>query len=163
VEIAEVFVGIGNGQHWLLCAVRLGTAIALGGLLGFEREEQGKAAGLRTHMLVTLGACGFVLIPLESGYDTGAMARVIQGLVAGVGFLGAGAILKLTAEREIRGLTTAASLWVTATVGLAVGMGWIVPAVLIAVSAWIVLVVLRWLEPLLKDPGEEKGENEKKR
>ena len=89
-------------------------AAVLGGILGFERERVGKAAGLRTHMLVTVGSCLFTLVPLEAGVGKDAMARVVQGLAAGIGFLGAGSILKLTEERKIHGLTTAANIWVAA-------------------------------------------------
>jgi putative Mg2+ transporter-C (MgtC) family protein len=87
----------------------------------------------------------------EAGLRGDQLGHVVEGLVTGIGFLGAGTILKLTAEREIRGLTTAANLWVAAAIGMAVGMGWLIPAVLVVVSAWVVLVVLKWLEPWLKE------------
>jgi putative Mg2+ transporter-C (MgtC) family protein len=89
--------------------LRMTLAALLGGLVGLEREMTGKAAGLRTHMLVSLGAAMFVLTPLEVGMGVGDLSRVIQGVVTGVGFLGAGAILKRDEEGKIHGLTTAAS------------------------------------------------------
>src|SRR4051794_31422327 len=94
-----------------LAAFRLLIAAALGGLLGYQREKLHKAAGVRTHMLVALGCAFFVLAPqFEENID---LSRVIQGVVTGIGFLGAGAILKLEQEHSIRGLTTAASIWLT--------------------------------------------------
>ena len=77
-------------------------------------ERQGKEAGLRTHMLVALGSAFFVLIPLQAGMSIGDLRRVLQGLIAGIGFLLAGAILKQQAQGQIHGLTTAAGLWLTA-------------------------------------------------
>jgi putative Mg2+ transporter-C (MgtC) family protein len=106
-----------------LLTARLSVAAVLGGLLGLERAHRGKAAGVRTHMLVALGAALFTLAPLEAGMELEGLSRVIQGVAAGIGFIGAGTILKRADEREIQGLTTAASLWLTAAVGMAVGAG----------------------------------------
>jgi putative Mg2+ transporter-C (MgtC) family protein len=103
--------------------VRLSAAVVLGGLLGYEREREGKAAGFRTHMLVALGAAVFTVAPIEAGMITGDLSRVFQGIVTGIGFIGAGTILKRADEQEIQGLTTAANLWSTAAVGMAVGLG----------------------------------------
>jgi putative Mg2+ transporter-C (MgtC) family protein len=119
--------------------LRLGMAGLLGGVLGYERETAGKAAGLRTHMLVAMGAALFVLVPIQSGVSAADMTRVLQGLVAGVGFLGAGTILKLSGSAEIHGLTTAAGIWLTAAVGVACGMGRQASAVLSTILALIVL------------------------
>ena len=91
--------------------VRLLLAALCGGLLGFERGRAGKEAGLRTHMLVTLGVAFFVLIPQQAGVSPGDMNRVIQGIITGIGFIGAGTILKLSEREEVRGLTTAAGIW----------------------------------------------------
>src|SRR5215207_5810851 len=87
---------------------RLILAAALGGALGYERERSGKAAGVRTHMLVAIGAALFVLVPEQAGMTVGDMSRVIQGVVTGVGFLVAGAIIKHASEQSVQGLTTAA-------------------------------------------------------
>lgn len=124
--------------------VRLLVALALGAALGYEREASGAAAGLRTHMLVSLGAALFVLVPLQAGMELEDVSRVVQGVAAGVGFLGAGAILKLRSAETITGLTTAAGIWLTAAVGVAAGMGLEATAVLSAVFAWVVLALLRW-------------------
>jgi putative Mg2+ transporter-C (MgtC) family protein len=103
--------------------VRLLVAAALGGLLGFERESQGKSAGIRTHMLVSLGAALFVLIPQQAGLSKADISRVVQGLVAGIGFLGAGTIIKGETTHDVKGLTTAAGIWLTAAVGVCAGIG----------------------------------------
>jgi putative Mg2+ transporter-C (MgtC) family protein len=123
--------------------VRLLVAVFLGGLLGYERETRGTSAGLRTHMLVALGAALFVLVPLQSGMSIPDVSRVLQGIVSGIGFLGAGAIIKLSQDREIRGLTTAASIWLTAAIGIAAGMGREATAMLTTCLALIILALLR--------------------
>jgi putative Mg2+ transporter-C (MgtC) family protein len=95
----------------------------LGAMVGLNRERAGKPAGLRTHMLVALGAAMFTLPLANKGADAGALARVIQGVATGIGFIGAGAIIKLNEADEVHGLTTAAGIWLTAAVGIAAGMG----------------------------------------
>ncbi|MBP8852708.1 MAG: MgtC/SapB family protein [Moraxellaceae bacterium] len=125
--------------------LRLLVAAALGGLLGYEREQQGKSAGVRTHMMVAIGAALFVLIPQQIGASTSDLTRVLQGLIAGVGFLGAGAIIIGTGKVETRGLTTAAGIWVTAAIGVAAGMGRESTAVLSTVVALFVLTVIPWI------------------
>ncbi|MCD9005106.1 MgtC/SapB family protein [Luteimonas sp. XNQY3] len=103
--------------------VRVLVAAILGGMVGWEREHKGRAAGLKTHILVSIGSALFVLAPLLSGIDGGDVTRVMQGIVSGIGFLGAGAILKLDKGERIEGLTTAAGVWMTAAIGMAAGMG----------------------------------------
>lgn len=129
---------------------RLLLAGVLGGVLGYERESRGKAAGVRTHMLVAMGAALFVLVPALGGMAVADMSRVIQGVVTGVGFLGAGAIIKHRSEEDVQGLTTAAGIWMTAAIGVACGLGRESTAVLSTLLALAVLVVL----PLLvgRDP-----------
>jgi putative Mg2+ transporter-C (MgtC) family protein len=130
--------------------VRLGVAALLGGVLGIEREQLGKAAGLRTHMLVALGAALFTVAAVDSGMNAGDLSRVFQGIAAGIGFIGAGAILKLTTEKEIQGLTTAATLWLTAATGTAVGAGHLWIPVVGAVLGFVILAALgrfeRWIQ-----------------
>lgn len=124
--------------------VRLLVAALLGGLLGYEREQRGKSAGVRTHMLVAIGAALFVLIPQQAGATAADLTRVLQGLIAGVGFLGAGAIISGTKQVETRGLTTAAGIWVTAAIGIAAGMGRESTAVLSTLIALFILSVVPW-------------------
>ena len=132
--------------------VRVLVAAALGGLLGAEREAAGKAAGLRTHMLVALGAALFVLFPAQAGMSTSDLSRVIQGVATGIGFIGAGTILKRAANEEIQGLTTAASIWLTAAIGMAVGAGQLWLPVISAVTAWVILFVVSRLTPQKTPP-----------
>ena len=116
--------------------IKLALAAVLGGVMGWERELKGKAAGLRTHMLVAVGAALFVMAPLEAGVPLADLTRVMQGVAAGIGFVGAGAILKMSDQGQVMGLTTAAGIWMTAAIGMAVGAGqvWLpVVGVLIAV------------------------------
>lgn len=133
-------------------AVRLLMAALLGGLLGFNRERHGKSAGLRTHMLVSMGSALFVMVPDFAGMSIGDMSRVMQGVIAGIGFLGAGTIIKQQADREVFGLTTAAGIWMTAAIGIACGLGREMTAIISALLAWAVLgVVQRVLEPRRDD------------
>ncbi len=121
---------------------RLLTAFVLGGALGLEREAKGRAAGLRTHILVSVGSALFVLAPLMAGASMNDATRVMQGIVSGIGFLGAGAILKLDKEERIEGLTTAAGVWMTAAIGMAAGMGQEMVALITTVVALLVVGVL---------------------
>jgi putative Mg2+ transporter-C (MgtC) family protein len=144
-------------QNWVLF-LRVLLAVALGGALGIEREIDAQPAGFRTHVVLCLGATLFGLIsiyafaPFESvRADSNVqidVTRVASQVVVGVGFLGGGAILKYGAS--IRGLTTAASMWVTAAVGLAIGVGYYWAAVAITIATLISLVVFRWLREWIR-------------
>lgn len=136
--IAE-FSDIKQTEEVVKVTLRLLMAALLGGLLGYEREYKGKAAGMRTHMLVALGAALFVLVPQQAGVSDSDLSRVIQGVVAGVGFLCAGTILKHDGDPQVHGLTTAAGIWLTAAIGVAAGLGRESTAVLSALLAYIVL------------------------
>jgi len=125
---------------------RLLIASLLGGLLGYERELKRKAAGLRTHMLVALGAALFVLVPVQVGMSPEDISRVIQGLVTGIGFLGAGTFLKGNSAEDVKGLTTAAGIWLTAAIGVAVGLGHEATAVLSTLLALAIFVLMPRLE-----------------
>jgi putative Mg2+ transporter-C (MgtC) family protein len=98
-------------------------------------------------MLVALGSAIFVLAAAESGMPMADLSRVVQGVAAGIGFIGAGAILKVTTEREIQGLTTAAGIWMTAAIGVGAAMGRWGLAAISVVLAWVILAVLARLEP----------------
>lgn len=147
------FSDLGDIEQITRVLVRLLLAAVLGGLLGYERESQGKAAGVRTHMLVAMGTALFVLVPQLGGMQIADLSRVVQGVVAGIGFLGAGAIIKNPAAEHIRGLTTAAGVWMTAAIGVACGMGREATAVLSTLLALAVLAVL----PKLIDRGGDKS------
>lgn len=130
-------------------AGRLTCALVIGALVGIQRELTHKPAGLRTHMLVALGTCFIVVAAVEARMSPTDLSRVIQGLVTGIGFLGGGAILKLTAEHEIHGLTTAASIWMTAAASIAAGLGEVVTAALGLGLGIIVLTLLSGIESWL--------------
>ena len=141
--VLSEFSDIPDATQITRITLRLLVAAILGGLLGYERERNGKNAGVRTHMLVAIGAALFILVPQQAGASTEDLTRVLQGLIAGVGFLGAGAIIQGTKDVETRGLTTAAGLWVTAAIGVSAGMGRESTAVLSTLLALFVLSVVR--------------------
>jgi putative Mg2+ transporter-C (MgtC) family protein len=128
--------------------LRLTAATLLGGVLGLDRELKSKPAGLRTHALVGLGAALSTLVTLEfvSSVEPGAITRTIQGIIAGVGFLGGGAILRAKDRDEVTGLTTAASIWLVAALGVACGGGFWLSSLVSIVLALLVLVVGRPVE-----------------
>ncbi len=144
--LRQEFSDVADLEQALTIILRLLIAGLLGGVLGFERERSGKEAGIRTHMLVSLGAALFVLVPQQSGVADTDISRVVQGIVAGVGFLGAGTILKDSSGARVHGLTTAAGIWLTAAIGMAAGLGRETTAVL---STLLALGVLA-LEPVFR-------------
>jgi putative Mg2+ transporter-C (MgtC) family protein len=144
--LLDEFHDLPSLEEFLRVSLRLVVALLLGGAVGWERETAGKAAGMRTHMLVTLGAALVIITAERMGMPPDDQSRVIQGVVAGVGFLGGGAILKITDERKIKGLTTAAGIWMTASIGIAAGAGKLATATLAAVLAFLVLRVLHAFE-----------------
>ncbi|MBN3868955.1 MgtC/SapB family protein [Nostoc sp. JL33] len=117
-------------NDWLNISLRLCLALVIGAIIGLERQIRGKPAGLRTHMLVSLGSAMFTLIIIQTGGPQSshdALSRVIQGIAAGVGFLGAGEIVRQSTQEsqqlKIHGLTSAAAIWVSAALGIAAGCG----------------------------------------
>lgn len=152
--VAAEFSDVPDISQATRIVVRLGMAGLLGGLLGWEREHAGKAAGVRTHMLVAMGAALFVLVSQQAGISPADNSRVLQGIIAGVGFLGAGTILKGDAESQVKGLTTAAGIWLTAAIGVAAGLGQEATAVL---TTGLALVVL-WAIPLVQAVAEKRAQ-----
>ncbi len=146
--ISAEFSDIPDLDEAVRVSTRLLIAALLGGMLGYERELRRKAAGLRTHMLVALGAALFVLVPLplQAGVPKEDISRVMQGIVTGVGFLGAGTILKGNSIEDVQGLTTAAGIWMTAAIGVAAGLGHEATAVLSTLLALLVLLLMPPLE-----------------
>jgi putative Mg2+ transporter-C (MgtC) family protein len=145
--LASEFGDVSDIEMGTRITLRLVLAAILGGMLGYERESHGQSAGVRTHMLVALGAALFVVVPDQAGAMEDAMSRVVQGVVAGIGFLCAGTILKSESLTEIRGLTTAAGIWLTAAIGVAAGVGFEITALITALLALFVLNVM----PVLLD------------
>ena len=154
ILLNELTSGIPDLAQSLRIVVRILAATAVGGVIGYERERTGKSAGLRTHMLVALGSAIFVLAPLEAGMPIEDLSRVIQGVAAGIGFIGAGAILKLADARVIEGLTTAAGIWLTAALGLAAGLGRFGLAAISTVMAWVILAIVARLETRFDKPAD---------
>ena len=148
--IAAEFSDLRDVAEITRISLRLLIEAVLGGLLGYEREQRGKSAGIKTHMLVCIGAALFVLIPQEAGVISEAdLSRIMQGIISGIGFLGAGAILKGNDEKDLKGLTTAAGIWLTAAIGVAAGLGRESSAILCTLLALIVLVIIPKLAGLI--------------
>jgi putative Mg2+ transporter-C (MgtC) family protein len=125
---------------------RIVLATVLAAVVGYERERRGSSAGLRTHMMVGLAVSLLVVASEQSGMDRENVSRVIQGVFAGIGFLGAGAIIKQDASDQVRGLTTAATLWATAAIATAAGLGREGTAIIATLLALVILSVLLRLE-----------------
>jgi putative Mg2+ transporter-C (MgtC) family protein len=137
----ELTAGLPNLRQVMVVITRLFAATLLGALVGIQRERAGKPAGLRTHILVALGTAVFVIACSGAGMSSDGLSRVIQGIITGIGFVGAGSILKLNEQRDIKGLTTAASVWMTAAIGVAVGLGSLGIALLSTLFTLIVLAL----------------------
>ncbi|QGG93344.1 MgtC/SapB family protein (plasmid) [Agrobacterium sp. MA01] len=150
--IAAEFADIPDVSTITLITVRLLVAAILGGILGYERERKRRSAGVRTHMLVAVGAALFVIGPLQSGMEVGDLSRVLQGVVQGIGFLGAGAIIVRSSQRQIEGLTTAASIWATAGIGIIAGLGLEATAVLSTTVVLLILAVVPLILRKSEDP-----------
>ena len=136
---------------WIDIAARLGGAVLAGAILGINRDLHHKPAGLRTHSLVSLGSAVVVVVIVSlPGASADAVARVIQGLVTGVGFIGAGVILHHDAENRVVGLTTAASIWVAAALGTACAAGFWLIAVLTLMLTLLVLTLGGPIERVLE-------------
>ena len=144
--LAAEFSDLGDPEQLTRLVLRLLLAALLGGLLGWERESKGKSAGLRTHMLVAIGAAVFVMIPQQHGLQDAELSRIVQGVIAGIGFLCAGTIIKGRGEEQVQGLTTAAGLWLTAAIGVAVGLGREASAVLSTLLALVIFNLLPALD-----------------
>ncbi|MEQ6890091.1 MgtC/SapB family protein [Halomonas sp. CS7] len=148
--VASEFSDFNDLGEFVVVVIRLLLAALLGGLLGLEREQRGKAAGIRTHMLVCMGAALFIFIPQQAGISDSEMSRVIQGVIAGIGFLCAGTIITGKDNQGATGLTTAAGIWFTAAIGIAVGLGREQTAVLCTALAWMVLYVMPFFIRLIR-------------
>jgi putative Mg2+ transporter-C (MgtC) family protein len=150
----ELTNGIPDSRVLWTILIRVIAASLLGALVGFQRERAGKPAGLRTHILVSLGTAVVVLACSASGMNMDGESRVIQGIVTGIGFIGAGSILKVSEERDIRGLTTAAGLWLTAAIGVSCGLGTIGIAMIASILAMIILALENVAARVRKKPQE---------
>jgi putative Mg2+ transporter-C (MgtC) family protein len=153
----EIVAELGDVSGMLRVTLRLALAVVLGSCLGLQRERAGQPAGWRTHILVTMAAAIFVMAIHESGGGSADISRVIQGVATGIGFVGAGAILKMADRQRVTGLTTAASVWLAAANGVAIGVGRIWLPLVGSVFGWLTLAYLRALERRLtgEDPNHD--------
>lgn len=149
-------IGTLGELEWI---VRLLAALLFGGIVGFEREIKGKAAGLRTNMLVALGAAGYTLVAVQmtnnapdGDWVSVDPSRILQGIAGGIGFLGAGAIIQ--SRGDVRGLTTAAAIWVSGAVGVLAGLGLYLHAFAITLGTILVLWIVGVIENNVGPEGE---------
>jgi putative Mg2+ transporter-C (MgtC) family protein len=152
----ELTSGLPDVRQLVHVLIRLMAATLLGAVVGIQRERAGKPTGFRTHILVSLGTTVFVLACSGVGMSLDGLSRVIQGIVTGIGFIGAGSILKLNEERDIQGLTTAAGVWMTAAIGVAVGLGSLGVALL---STFFTLIVLAMAGPVEQRTSDMRAAN----
>ncbi|BES70405.1 MgtC/SapB family protein [Marinobacter nanhaiticus D15-8W] len=143
---------------WLDMLIRLSTAAGLALILGLERELQGKPAGLRSHMLVAIGAAAFIMVGMDIMFSTAEgdpsaridPTRIVEGVINGIGFLGAGSIIQ--SRGNIQGITTGASIWTSGAIGVACGIGNLVLAAMVTAMAIVIMVALGWFErDVMKD------------
>lgn len=127
--------------------LRIGMSVILGGIIGIEREWHGRPAGLRTHILVSVGACLVTLVSMYGFGDASDPARLAAQVVSGIGFLGAGAIIR--DKGDVTGITTASTIWITGMIGLACGNGFFIGAAAATIISLITLVLLRALERII--------------
>jgi len=163
----EFVADLPNPAEFARIAVRLLFAVVLGGVLGLERRHVGRAAGMRTHMLVALGSALVILVPQLTAMSSADLSRVMQGALTGIGFIGGGVILKLSQEHQIVGVTTAASIWLTATVGIAIGAGRLGLAAVGTVLALIILTTFGrfedWVIGRAKSTSDSKASEDSER
>jgi putative Mg2+ transporter-C (MgtC) family protein len=129
--------------------LRLGAAVLSGAVIGFDREIRDKPAGLRTLTLVSLGSAVFTMTGIDGATAVDATSRIIQGIVTGIGFLGAGTIIRGKTEESVRGLTTAASVWLSAAIGVACGLAYW-PLVLLGSLFGLLVLVVQGVEARIK-------------
>lgn len=152
----ELMNGIPDVDIFVRSIIRLVAAVLLGGVVGLEREHEGKPAGLRTHILVCLGTVTFILSCSEFGASSDSLSRVIQGVAAGIGFIGAGAILKSSEKKDVHGLTTAAGVWMTSAIGVSIGLGRLGIALISTLFTLIILSLARKLEHRRREIEQQK-------
>jgi putative Mg2+ transporter-C (MgtC) family protein len=139
----ELTSGLHDSKQVAHVIIRLLAAALLGGIVGIQRETTHKPAGLRTHMLVSVATAAFVVASGSAGLSVEGLSRVIQGIITGIGFIGAGTILKISQEHAIKGLTTAASVWMTAAIGVTVGLGNLGIGLMVSLLALIILWLVK--------------------
>jgi putative Mg2+ transporter-C (MgtC) family protein len=147
--------------HLVRILGRLSVALIIGAAIGLQRQVAHKTAGIRTHMLVALGTSLLLVAASDAGLSNSDLSRIVQGIITGIGFLGGGAILKLTEEHEIHGLTTAAGIWLTAAAAAAAGLGQMAAALIGLIFALIVLALMGKYAPPPSSRKPRAGHEEK--
>ena len=142
----ELTAGLTTHDYLLRVFVRLFAAIVLGGLLGLQRVSARKPSGLRAHTLVCVGTTVVLLSCSAADLSLDATSRALQGIIIGIGFMGAGSILKLSEEHLVAGLTASTRIWTTAAVGIAIGLGQLGIALITTILVILVLAMFRVLE-----------------
>ncbi|MFI4885674.1 MAG: MgtC/SapB family protein [Steroidobacterales bacterium] len=153
----ELARSVPHADQVVRVVLRMVAALIIGTIIGLQRELTHKPAGLRTHLLVALGSALLVVAAVNADLKPADVSRVIQGLITGIGFLGGGTILKLTREHEIRGLTTAAGIWLTAAASIAAGLGEFADAFIGVLFALIVLTAVGKLGGHASDRNESES------
>jgi putative Mg2+ transporter-C (MgtC) family protein len=153
---SELTKGFPEGSQFAVIVIRLIAAMVFGSAIGFERQRAGKAAGLRTHILVTTGTTVFILACLSAGMHTNSdgISRVIQGIITGIGFVGAGSIIKSEVDRRVQGVTTSAGIWMSAAIGVTIGLGSLGLALMATALSLVILRVTVYFEGR---PGKSDG------
>jgi putative Mg2+ transporter-C (MgtC) family protein len=145
--LRDDFQGFFDAEQLTHLILRITAACIAGGIVGYQRERLGKSAGLRTHILVTVGTALFVAVAYLEGMNHSDVSRVLQGIITGIGFLGGGVILKLEKNQEIKGLTSAAAIWYVAALGIACGLGQLTLALIGAIVGVVILELIAKIEP----------------
>ena len=145
---SEFTSGFPDSHQFAVVLIRLLAGTLFGAAIGFERQRAGKAAGLRTHVLVTTGTAIFVIACLSSGMQTNSdgISRVVQGIITGIGFVGAGSIIKSGVDRRVQGVTTSAGIWMSAAIGVTVGLGKVGLALIATLLSLLILRVTIYFE-----------------
>lgn len=141
---SELTFGLPDSAQLTRIIIRLVASALIAGLIGYQRQAAGKSAGFRTHILVSLGATIFVIAGLGAGLEHADLSRIIQGIVTGIGFIGAGTILK--DGLHVRGLTTSAGLWATCAIGVVVGLGELGIALIAGTVVFVILTFAKWID-----------------
>lgn len=146
---SELFKGIPETDLLVRFLFRILAALIFGALIGLQRASVGKAAGMRTHVLVSTGTCLFVVASLGAGFGDDAVSRVVQGIITGIGFIGAGTIVKADHESQVQGLTTASGIWMTSGIGVVTGLGMVGLGLVGTIIALVILMLAERFEVMM--------------
>jgi len=155
---SELFRGIPETETLVRFLVRILAAVVFGSLIGLQRASVGKAAGMRTHVLVSTGTCLFVVAAIGGGFGDDAISRIVQGIVTGIGFIGAGTIVKGDQEGRVQGLTTASGIWMTSGIGVVTGLGMVGLGFIGTIITLVILMLSERFEVMMHIKKPKAGE-----